>query len=167
MFELLFGGIAGFVTEVTKGIFSERAEKRKIELQKIDNEQELKILERQLDIAKITAVERQEIASMQLQQAEIEADSKIAIAQLNSIDIATSSTDTWISRANGLIRPIITACIFSFASYIALETLNYLIITNVAVSEWGKNRVINDYMDMFKMIMSFWFVARSVRNNKK
>lgn len=157
MIETLLGGVFGGVLRLAPEVF-------KIFDKKNERSHELRMLEAEMEFAKVRGEIAMRQADVQLQSAELDAMSEAFKEQSRTAQAAGK----FVAAISALVRPTIT---YAFVgAYFAVKVASYLIAIeqggnwrDVLVSLWNQD----DVTIMF-MIISFWFVGRSLdRNNNK
>lgn len=157
MIETLLGGVFGGVLRLAPEVF-------KIFDKKNERSHELRMLEAEMEFAKVRGEIAMRQADVQLQSAELDAMSEAFKEQSRTAQAAGK----FVAAISALVRPTIT---YAFVgAYFAVKVASYLIAIeqggnwrDVLISLWNQD----DVTIMF-MIISFWFVGRSLdRNNNK
>lgn len=157
MFETLLGGVFGGVLRLAPEVF-------KIFDKKNERAHELRMLEAEMEFAKV----RGEIAMRQTEAQMTMAEMDTMAEAFKEQSKTAQAAGKFVAAISALVRPTIT---YAFVgAYFAVKTASYLIAMeqggnwrDVLVSLWNQD----DVTIMF-MIISFWFVGRSLdRNNNK
>ena len=149
MIETLLGGVFGGLLRLAPEVF-------KIFDKKNERAHELRMLEAEMEFAKVRGEIAMRQADVQLQTAELD-----AMTQAFKEQSATAKNAGWfVSAISALVRPTVTYLFL--ALYAAVKVAAYLIAIeqggnwkDVLTSMWG-----SDDLAVFNMIISFWFVGR-------
>jgi ABC-type multidrug transport system fused ATPase/permease subunit len=141
----VFGGLLRLAPEVFK-IFDKRNERA----------HELRMLEAEMEFAKVRGEVAMRQADVQLQTAELD-----AMTQAFKEQSETAKNAGWfVSAISAMVRPTVTYLFLTL--YAAVKVAAYLIAIeqggnwkDVLTSMWG-----SDDLAVFNMIISFWFVGR-------
>lgn len=156
MFETLLGGVFGGVLRLAPEVF-------KILDKKNERAHELKMIEAEMEFAKI----RGEIAMRQV-------EANMTMAELDTMAEAfkeqsrtAQAAGKFVSAISALVRPTVTYAFL--ALYAAVKIAAFLIAMEqngnwkeVLVAMWG-----SDDLAVFNMIISFWFVGRVYERSNK
>ena len=96
------------------------------------------------------------------------------VAQLDAIqaafkeqDSAASNSYRWVSALSALVRPLVTYALFGLYMGVKLAVISYAYSKN---ADWAQvlqtNWTVEDF-GMLNMILTFWFVGRSIEKYKK
>lgn len=157
MIETLLGGVFGGLLRLAPEVFKlfDRANERK---------HELAMLSAEMEFAKI----RGEIAMRQTEAVMTMAEMDTMAEAFKEQSRTAQAAGKFVAAISALVRPTIT---YAFVgAYFAVKVASYLIAVeqggnwrDVLISLWNQD----DVTIMF-MIISFWFVSRTVdRNNSK
>jgi len=149
MFESLIGGVFGGLLRLAPEVF-------KIFDKKNERAHELRMLEAEMEFAKVRGEIAMRQADVQLQTAELD-----AMTQAFKEQSETAKNAGWfVSAISAMVRPTVTYLFL--ALYAAVKVAAYLIAIeqggnwkDVLTSMWG-----SDDLAVFNMIISFWFVGR-------
>jgi ABC-type multidrug transport system fused ATPase/permease subunit len=149
MLETLLGGVFGGLLRLAPEVF-------KIFDKKNERAHELRMLEAEMEFAKVRGEIAMRQADVQLQTAELD-----AMTQAFKEQSETAKNAGWfVSAISALVRPTVTYLFL--ALYAAVKVAAYLIAIeqggnwkDVLTSMWG-----SDDLAVFNMIISFWFVGR-------
>ena len=149
MFETLIGGLFGGVLRLAPEVF-------KLFDKKNERDHELRMVQAEMEFAKI----RGEIAMRQV-EAQMTMAEMDAMAQAFKEQSETAKNAGWfVSAISALVRPMVTYAFL--ALYAAVKVAAFLIAMDqngnwkeVLVTMWGA-----DDLAVFNMILSFWFVGR-------
>jgi len=149
MLESLLGGVFGGLLRLAPEVF-------KLFDKKNERAHELRMLEAEMEFAKVRGEIAMRQADVQLQAAELD-----AMTQAFKEQSETAKNAGWfISAISALVRPTVTYLFL--ALYAAVKVAAYLIAIeqggnwkDVLTSMWG-----SDDLAVFNMIISFWFVGR-------
>ena len=149
MFESLIGGVFGGLLRLAPEVF-------KIFDKKNERAHELRMLEAEMEFAKVRGEIAMRQADVQLQTAELD-----AMTQAFKEQSETAKNAGWfVSTISAMVRPTVTYLFL--ALYAAVKVAAYLIAIeqggnwkDVLTSMWG-----SDDLAVFNMIISFWFVGR-------
>jgi hypothetical protein len=149
MFESLIGGLFGGLLRLAPEVF-------KIFDKKNERAHELRMLEAEMEFAKVRGEIAMRQADVQLQAAELD-----AMTQAFKEQSETAKNAGWfVSAISAMVRPTVTYLFL--ALYAAVKVAAYLIAIeqggnwkDVLTSMWG-----SDDLAVFNMIISFWFVGR-------
>lgn len=156
MFETLLGGLFGGVLRLAPEVF-------KLFDKKNERAHELRMVEAEMEFAKI----RGEIAMRQT-EAQMTMAEMDAMAQAFKEQSETSKNAGWfVSAISALVRPLVTYAFL--ALYASVKIAAFLIAMDqggnwkdVLVTMWG-----DDDLAVFNMIISFWFVGRVYERSNK
>lgn len=149
MLETLLGGLFGGVLRLAPELF-------KLVDKKNERAHELRMVEAEMEFAKVRGEIAMRQADVQLQTAELD-----AMTQAFKEQSETAKNAGWfVSAISALVRPTVTYLFL--ALYAAVKVAAYLIAIeqggnwkDVLTSMWG-----SDDLAVFNMIISFWFVGR-------
>jgi ABC-type multidrug transport system fused ATPase/permease subunit len=149
MIESLLGGVFGGVLRLAPELF-------KLFDKRNERAHELRMVEAEMEFAKVRGEIAMRQADVQLQTAELD-----AMTQAFKEQSATAKNAGWfVSAISALVRPTVTYLFL--ALYAAVKVAAYLIAIeqggnwkDVLTSMWG-----SDDLAVFNMIISFWFVGR-------
>jgi ABC-type multidrug transport system fused ATPase/permease subunit len=149
MVESLIGGLFGGLLRLAPEVF-------KIFDKKNERAHELRMLEAEMEFAKVRGEIAMRQADVQLQTAELD-----AMTQAFKEQSETAKNAGWfVSAISAMVRPTVTYLFL--ALYAAVKVAAYLIAIeqggnwkDVLTSMWG-----SDDLAVFNMIISFWFVGR-------
>lgn len=154
MIETFFGGLLG-------GIFRIAPELLKLWDRKSEREHELKMMQAEMEFARI----RGEIAMRQ-------ADAQMTVAELDAMSQAlkeqgeTARAAGWfVAAMSALVRPGVTYWLVLLYSAVKIASISMAIDAGgnwkeVLVSSWTK-----DDMAMLMLVLTFWFVGRVWERN--
>lgn len=156
MFETLIGGLFGGVLRLAPEVF-------KLFDKKNERDHELRMVQAEMEFAKI----RGEIAMRQT-EAQMTMAEMDAMAQAFKEQSETAKNAGWfVSAISALVRPMVTYAFL--ALYAAVKIAAFLIAMDqngnwkeVLVTMWGA-----DDLAVFNMIISFWFVGRVYERSNK
>ena len=149
MLETLLGGVFGGLLRLAPEVF-------KIFDKKNERAHELRMLEAEMEFAKVRGEIAMRQADVHLQTAELD-----AMTQAFKEQSETAKNAGWfVSAISAMVRPTVTYLVL--ALYAAVKVAAYLIAIeqggnwkDVLTSMWG-----SDDLAVFNMIISFWFVGR-------
>jgi hypothetical protein len=149
MLETLLGGVFGGLLRLAPEVF-------KIFDKKNERAHELRMLEAEMEFAKVRGEIAMRQADVQLQTAELD-----AMTQAFKEQSETAKNAGWfVSAISAMVRPTVTYLFLVL--YAAVKVAAYLIAIeqggnwkDVLTSMWG-----SDDLAVFNMIISFWFVGR-------
>lgn len=149
MFETLLGGVFGGVLRLAPELF-------KLFDKKNERAHELRMLEAEMEFAKIKGEIAMRQADVQLQTAELDA----MVAAIQEQSSTAKAAGSVVAAISALVRPTVTYMFLSL--YAAVKVAAYLIAIEqggnwkeVLTTMWG-----SDDLAVFNMIISFWFVGR-------
>lgn len=149
MFETLLGGVFGGLLRLAPELF-------KLFDKKNERAHELRMLEAEMDFAKLKGEIAMRQADVQLQTAELHA----MVAAIQEQSETAKAAGSWVAALSALVRPTVTYMFLSL--YAAVKVAAYLIAIEqggawkeVLTTMWG-----SDDLAVFNMIISFWFVGR-------
>jgi hypothetical protein len=156
MFESLIGGLFGGVLRLAPEVF-------KLFDKKNERDHELRMVQAEMEFAKI----RGEIAMRQT-EAQMTMAEMDAMAQAFKEQSETAKNAGWfVSAISALVRPMVTYAFLGL--YAAVKIAAFLIAIEqqgnwkeVIVTMWGA-----DDLAVFNMIISFWFVGRVYERSSK
>jgi ABC-type multidrug transport system fused ATPase/permease subunit len=149
MLETLLGGVFGGLLRLAPEVF-------KIFDKRNERAHELRMLEAEMEFAKVRGEIAMRQADVHLQTAELD-----AMTQAFKEQSETAKNAGWfVSAISAMVRPTVTYLFL--ALYAAVKVAAYLIAIeqggnwkDVLTSMWG-----SDDLAVFNMIISFWFVGR-------
>jgi ABC-type multidrug transport system fused ATPase/permease subunit len=149
MVETLLGGVFGGLLRLAPEVF-------KIFDKRNERAHELRMLEAEMEFAKVRGEIAMRQADVHLQTAELD-----AMTQAFKEQSETAKNAGWfVSAISAMVRPTVTYLFL--ALYAAVKVAAYLIAIeqggnwkDVLTSMWG-----SDDLAVFNMIISFWFVGR-------
>lgn len=149
MFETLLGGVFGGVLRLAPELF-------KLFDKKNERAHELRMLEAEMEFAKVKGEIAMRQADVQLQTAELDA----MVAAIQEQSSTAKAAGSVVAAISALVRPTVTYMFLSL--YAAVKVAAYLIAIEqggnwkeVLTTMWG-----SDDLAVFNMIISFWFVGR-------
>lgn len=149
MFETLLGGVFGGVLRLAPELF-------KLFDKKNERAHELRMLEAEMEFAKLKGEIAMRQADVQLQTAELHA----MVAAIQEQSSTAKAAGSVVAAISALVRPTVTYMFLSL--YAAVKVAAYLIAIEqggdwkeVLTTMWG-----SDDLAVFNMIISFWFVGR-------
>ena len=149
MIETLLGGVFGGVLRLAPELF-------KLFDKKNDRAHELRMLEAEMEFAKIKGEIAMRQADVQLQTAELDA----MVAAIQEQSSTAKAAGSVVAAISALVRPTVTYMFLGL--YAAVKVAAYLIAIKqggnwkeVLTTMWG-----SDDLAVFNMIISFWFVGR-------
>jgi hypothetical protein len=156
MFESLIGGLFGGILRLAPEVF-------KLFDKKNERAHELRMMEAEMEFAKI----RGEIAMRQV-EAQMTMAEMDTMAQAFKEQSETAKNAGWfVSAISALVRPMVTYAFL--ALYASVKIASFLIAIDqngnwkeVLVTMWGA-----DDLAVFNMIISFWFVGRVYERSSK
>jgi hypothetical protein len=156
MFESLIGGLFGGILRLAPEVF-------KLFDKKNERAHELRMVEAEMEFAKI----RGEIAMRQV-EAQMTMAEMDTMAQAFKEQSETAKNAGWfVSAISALVRPMVTYAFL--ALYASVKIASFLIAIEqngnwkeVLVTMWGA-----DDLAVFNMIISFWFVGRVYERSSK
>jgi ABC-type multidrug transport system fused ATPase/permease subunit len=154
--ETLLGGVFGGLLRLAPEVF-------KIFDKKNERAHELRMLEAEMEFAKVRGEIAMRQADVQLQTAEID-----AMTQAFKEQSETAKNAGWfVSAISALVRPTVTYLFL--ALYAAVKVAAYLIAIeqggnwkDVLTSMWG-----SDDLATFNLVISFWFVGRVYERSRQ
>lgn len=149
MFETLLGGVFGGLLRLAPELF-------KLFDKKNERAHELRMLEAEMEFAKIKGEIAMRQADVQLQTAELDA----MVAAIQEQSSTAKAAGSVVAAISALVRPTVTYMFLGL--YAAVKVAAYLIAIEqggnwkeVLTTMWG-----SDDLAVFNMIISFWFVGR-------
>ena len=149
MIETLLGGVFGGVLRLAPELF-------KLFDKKNERAHELRMLEAEMEFAKIKGEIAMRQADVQLQTAELDA----MVAAIQEQSSTAKAAGSVVAAISALVRPTVTYMFLGL--YAAVKVAAYLIAIEqggnwkeVLTTMWG-----SDDLAVFNMIISFWFVGR-------
>lgn len=149
MIETLLGGVFGGVLRLAPELF-------KLFDKKNERAHELRMLEAEMEFAKIKGEIAMRQADVQLQTAELDA----MVAAIQEQSSTAKAAGSVVAAISALVRPTVTYMFLGL--YAAVKVAAYLIAIKqggnwkeVLTTMWG-----SDDLAVFNMIISFWFVGR-------
>jgi len=159
MFELLGGGLLG---SIFGGLFRLAPEVLKFLDKKNERQHELNMFQLQTDLEKLKGQYRME-----------EKYVDYSVQQLDTIKSAfeeqaeTSKTAGWfVAGISALVRPGITWALFGMYATVKAATLVMAFQSNAAWHEVILKCWDEDDFGLFTMVLTFWFVGRSIEKYK-
>lgn len=155
MIETLLGGVFGGVLRLAPELF-------KLFDKKNERAHELRMLEAEMEFAKIKSEISMRQADVQLQTAELDA----MVAAIQEQSSTAKAAGSVVASISALVRPTVTYMFLSL--YATVKVAAYLIAIEqggnwkeVLTTMWG-----SDDLAVFNMIISFWFVGRVYERNR-
>lgn len=155
MIETLLGGVFGGVLRLAPELF-------KLFDKKNERAHELRMLEAEMEFAKIKGEIAMRQADVQLQTAELDA----MVAAIQEQSSTAKAAGSVVAAISALVRPTVTYMFLGL--YAAVKVAAYLIAIEqggnwkeVLTTMWG-----SDDLAVFNMIISFWFVGRVYERNR-
>ncbi len=149
MIETLLGGVFGGLLRLAPELF-------KLFDKKNERAHELRMLEAEMEFAKVKGEIAMRQADVQLQTAELDA----MIAAIQEQSSTAKAAGSVVAAISALVRPTVTYMFLGL--YAAVKVAAYLIAIEqggnwkeVLTTMWG-----SDDLAVFNMIISFWFVGR-------
>lgn len=149
MIETLLGGVFGGVLRLAPELF-------KLFDKKNERAHELRMLEAEMEFAKVKGEIAMRQADVQLQTAELDA----MVAAIQEQSSTAKAAGSVVAAISALVRPTVTYMFLGL--YAAVKVAAYLIAIEqggnwkeVLTTMWG-----SDDLAVFNMIISFWFVGR-------
>jgi hypothetical protein len=156
MIETLLGGVFGGVLRLAPEVF-------KIFDKKNERSHELRMLEAEMEFAKVRGKIAMRQADVQLQSAELDA----MTAAIKEQSATAQAAGKFVAAISALVRPTVTYLFLGL--YAAVKVAAYLIAIEqggdwkeVLTTMWG-----DDDLAVFNMILSFWFVGRVYERSSK
>jgi hypothetical protein len=156
MFESLIGGLFGGILRLAPEVF-------KLFDKKNERAHELRMVEAEMEFAKI----RGEIAMRQV-EAQMTMAEMDTMAQAFKEQSETAKNAGWfVSAISALVRPMVTYAFLALYASVKIAAFLIAIDQNgnwkeVLVTMWGA-----DDLAVFNMIISFWFVGRVYERSSK
>jgi hypothetical protein len=156
MFESLIGGLFGGILRLAPELF-------KLFDKKNERAHELRMVEAEMEFAKI----RGEIAMRQV-EAQMTMAEMDTMAQAFKEQSETAKNAGWfVSAISALVRPMVTYAFLALYASVKIAAFLIAIEQNgnwkeVLVTMWGA-----DDLAVFNMIISFWFVGRVYERSSK
>jgi hypothetical protein len=156
MFESLIGGLFGGILRLAPEVF-------KLFDKKNERAHELRMVEAEMEFAKI----RGEIAMRQV-EAQMTMAEMDTMAQAFKEQSETAKNAGWfVSAISALVRPMVTYAFLALYASVKIAAFLIAIEQNgnwkeVLVTMWGA-----DDLAVFNMIISFWFVGRVYERSSK
>ncbi len=151
LFGGLLGGIMRLAPEVIKFFGAKEANKHELEMFKL-----------QTELEKVKGEFKVEEKYVEFSTAELGALSEAYKEQATAV----SKADTWVANASAMVRPGITYVIFGLYVLFKISMIILGISTGqpwlTVFGTWG----VED-MAMLNMIVSYWFVSRSIEKYRK
>lgn len=155
MIETLLGGVFGGVLRLAPELF-------KLFDKKNERAHELRMLEAEMEFAKVKGEIAMRQADVQLQTAELDA----MVAAIQEQSSTAKAAGSMVAAISALVRPTVTYMFLGL--YAAVKVAAYLIAIEqggnwkeVLTTMWG-----SDDLAVFNMIISFWFVGRVYERNR-
>jgi len=155
MIETILGGVFGGVLRLAPELF-------KLFDKKNERAHELRMLEAEMEFAKIKGEIAMRQADVQLQTAELDA----MVAAIQEQSSTAKAAGSVVAAISALVRPTVTYMFLGL--YAAVKVAAYLIAIEqggnwkeVLTTMWG-----SDDLAVFNMIISFWFVGRVYERNR-
>lgn len=155
MFETLFGGLLG-------GVFRIAPEILKALDRKNERDHEARMMEKEMEFAKIKG----EIAMRQVDAAMTVAELDAMAQALKEQGETARAAGKFVAAISALVRPAVTYWLVILYSAVKIATMMMAYDSKgdwkeVLVTSWG-----NDDMSMLMMVLTFWFVGRVYERNK-
>lgn len=160
MFDILSGGLLG---SLFGGLFRIAPEILKYFDKKNERTHELSMFTLQTDLEKMRGEFRMEERYVEHSTAQLDA---IQTAFKEQADTAKASYK-WVAALSALVRPMVTYTLFGLYMAVKISTMSYAMNSGASwqmmlTSTWS----VDDFA-MLNMILTFWFVGRSIEKYKK
>jgi hypothetical protein len=153
--EFLTSGILG---SIFGGLFRLAPELLKWFDRKDDRAHELKMYQLQIDVEKTRGEYKLEEKYVDYSIAQTQA---LQTALKGQSDDASKSYK-WVAAASALVRPMVTYVLFAMYVAFKITTMIYAISSGTAPAEVITENWTQDDFAMLNMILTFWFVGRSI-----
>lgn len=160
MFELLGSGLLG---SLVGGLFRIAPEVLKWLDRKDDRKHELEMFKLQTDLEKVRGTIRLDEKYVEHSTAQISA---IETAFKTQADEAGKSYK-WVAALSALVRPVVTYVLFGLYVVFKITLITYAITSGGAWPEVIiKNWTVEDF-GLLNMILTFWFLGRSIEKRQQ
>lgn len=157
--ETLGGGLLG---SIFGGLFRLAPEVLKFLDRKNDREHELKMYQLQTDLEKVKGEYKLETRYVDHSISQIEAIQEAFKEQT----AAASNSYRWVAAISALVRPAITYVLFGLYIAMKVVTINYAIYNGGAWAQVLQSSWTVDDFAMLNMILTFWFIGRSIEKRE-
>ena len=159
MFEMLGGGLLG---SIFGGLFRLAPEVLKWLDRKDERSHELKMFSLQTDLEKMRGEYRMEEKYVDFSKANIDAIGEAFKQQAE----ADSKAYKWVASISALVRPGITWLMFGLYTAVKIITVSYAVNSGIPAIQLIDEIWTADDFSMLMMILSFFFVGRSIEKRE-
>lgn len=159
MFEMLGGGLLG---SIFGGLFRLAPEVLKWLDRKDERGHELKMFTLQTDLEKVRGEYRMEEKYIDFSKANVDAIGE-AFKQQAAAD---RNAYKWVASISALVRPGITWLLFGLYTAVKVVTICYAVNSGLPAMQIMKEIWTVDDFSMLMMILTFWFVGRSIEKRE-
>ncbi len=160
MLDILSGGLFG---SLVGGLFRLAPEVLKWLDKKNERQHELSMFTLQTDLEKLRGTFRMEEKYVEHSTAQLDAIKSAFDEQSKT----AASSYKWVSAISALVRPLITYLVFGLYMSVKIAAIVYAMSNGAAWKDiLPGNWDINDFA-MLNMILTFWFVGRSIEKYQK
>ena len=159
MFEVLGGGLLG---SIFGGLFRLAPEVLKWLDRKDERSHELKMFSLQTDLEKMRGEYRMEEKYVDFSKANIDAIGEAFKQQA----VADKGAYKWVASVSALVRPGITWLLFGLYTAVKIVTICYAVNSGLPAMQIMQEVWTVDDFSMLMMILTFWFVGRSIEKRE-
>lgn len=159
MFEMLGGGLLG---SIFGGLFRLAPEVLKLLDRKYERSHELQMFTLQTDLEKVRGEYRMEEKYVDFSKANIDAIGEAFKQQA----VADKNAYKWVASVSALVRPGITWLLFGLYTAVKLVTIMYAINSGLPAMSIMTSVWTPDDFGMLMMILTFWFLGRSIEKRE-
>lgn len=159
MFEVLGGGLLG---SIFGGLFRLAPEVLKWLDRKDERLHELKMFTLQTDLEKVRGEYRMEERYIDYSTATVDAIGEAFKQQAE----ADSKAYKWVASVSALVRPGITWVLFGMYAAFKIVTISYAVNSGLPAITIMREAWTADDFSMLMMILTFWFVGRSIEKRE-
>lgn len=160
MIETLTGGLLG---SIFGGLFRLAPEVLKWLDRKDERNHELKMFSLQTDLEKMRGEYRLEHRYVDHGIAQLEAINEAFVQQGK----ADAKAYKWVASLSALVRPGITWMLFGMYMIFKAVSMYYALDSGIPWSEFVLNTWTSDDFSMLMMILTFWYVGRSIERRER
>lgn len=159
MFEVLGGGLLG---SIFGGLFRLAPEVLKWLDRKDERSHELKMFSLQTDLEKMRGEYKMEEKYVDFSKANIDAIGEAFKQQAE----ADKKAYKWVASISALVRPGITWLLFGLYTAVKIITIMYAVNSGLPAMQIMQEVWTADDFSMLMMILTFWFLGRSIEKRE-
>ena len=159
MFEVLGGGLLG---SIFGGLFRLAPEVLKWLDRKDERSHELKMFSLQTDLEKMRGEYKMEEKYVDFSKANIDAIGQAFKQQAE----ADKKAYKWVASISALVRPGITWLLFGLYTAVKIVTIMYAVNSGLPAIQVMQEIWTADDFSMLMMILTFWFLGRSIEKRE-